>query len=160
VSVSELPLSDASAKILIVQADLNINGRRPALPVSFLIQIFTISIAAIMVRFSITVFLAVYAVPALGHPHLQLRQPIGFLDNNPAEPALTPRASTDPACPDGYLCGQESCSSGVECPIGTNCIAFGSGLGTAACAPLGKRYCALETSTFLAVECPVDMICW
>jgi hypothetical protein len=128
VSVSELLLSDASAKILIVQADLNINGPRPALPVSFLIQIFTISIAAIMVRFSITVFLAVYAVPALGHPHSQLRQPIGFLGNNPA---LTPRASTDSACPDGYLCGQESCSSDFECPIGTNCIAFGSGVGTA-----------------------------
>jgi hypothetical protein len=131
--------------------------RRPALPVSFLIQIFTISMAAIMVRFSITAFLVVYAVPALGHPHSQLRQPIGFLGNNPA---LTPRASTDPACPDGYLCGQESCSSDFECPIGTNCIAFGSGVGTAACAPLGKRFCALETSTFLAVECPVDMLCW
>ena len=102
--------------------------RRPALPVSFLIQIFTISMAAIMVRFSITAFLAVYAVPALGHPHSQLRQPIGFLGNNPA---LTPRASTDSACPDGYLCGQESCSSDFECPIGTNCIAFGSGVGTA-----------------------------
>jgi len=42
-----------------------------------------------MARFSLTSFLAVCAVPVFGHPHLQLRQPIGSLDS---DPALEPRA--------------------------------------------------------------------
>ena len=107
-----------------------------------------------MARFSLTAFLAVYAVPVFRHPHLQLRQPIGSLES---DPALEPRASRDPACPDGYLCGQDSCSSNVKCPEGTVCINLE---GSAACAPPGLQWCALNPSTFEAVGCSVNNICW
>lgn len=48
-----------------------------------------------------------------------LRPPIGLLAR---EQNLLPRASRDGACPEGYLCGQDVCSSNVQCPSGTVCI--------------------------------------
>jgi len=130
------------------------NVHRPVLPVSSLIQIFTFSEAAVMARFSIIVLLGVYIASAVGHTHLQLRQANGALESNPG---LAPRASRDPACPEGYLCGHDSCSSNIECPGGTVCINLE---GTAACAPPGLQWCALNPSTFEAVGCSVNNKCW
>lgn len=59
-----------------------------------------------MLRFSFTVFLAVFAATVLAHPHMQLSRSLVIVEKS--QPLS--RAFIDPACPNGFLCGQNSCS--------------------------------------------------
>jgi len=64
--------------------------------------------------------------------------------------------SSDPSCPEGWLCEQQGCPGNAVCPSGQVCIDFE---GTPACAPTGASWCALNQNSLQAVECNGG-ICW
>jgi hypothetical protein len=64
--------------------------------------------------------------------------------------------SQDPSCPNGFLCVQQACPSGVICGFDETCIDFE---GTIACAPNGLTFCALNPATFEGVGC-TSGTCW
>jgi hypothetical protein len=71
---------------------------------------------------------------------------------------LSSRAtSLDPSCPPGFLCDQTTCPSNVECPSGDACFNFE---GTIACATPSLQWCALNPTTFEAVGCAANGVCW
>ncbi|KAL4861372.1 hypothetical protein BDV12DRAFT_204075, partial [Aspergillus spectabilis] len=55
--------------------------------------------------------------------------------------------SSDPSCPEGYLCVQDDCPSGHECDEGKKCV---NAEGTLACLPDDATWCAqnIETGWF------------
>ncbi|KAJ0417535.1 hypothetical protein BJY00DRAFT_303404 [Aspergillus carlsbadensis] len=94
----------------------------------------------------------VYALAVLGPcAATPLRRPLSV-------PKNLPRAalSSDPSCPDGYFCQQESCPGDVECPSGEECLNFE---GHFACAPQGLKWCALNPSSLEAVGCGSGSCC-
>ncbi|KAL5332144.1 hypothetical protein BJX70DRAFT_385026 [Aspergillus crustosus] len=74
-------------------------------------------------------------------------------------PKLLPRADTsssDPSCPDGFLCEQSDCPDDVICPKGDECVNFE---GHYACAPPKVIFCALNPSNLEAVGCDSGICC-
>ncbi|KAL5334298.1 hypothetical protein BJX70DRAFT_405543 [Aspergillus crustosus] len=70
-------------------------------------------------------------------------------------PQNFPRAETssDPSCPDGFFCEQQSCPRDVVCPGDEECVNFE---GHFACAPRGLKWCALNPTSLEAVGCSGD----
>src|SRR5687768_10102156 len=64
--------------------------------------------------------------------------------------AVRRAVSQDPSCPDGFLCNQQSCPAGIECPEGDVCIDFE---GAIACAMPGLKWCAFNPDSFQGVGC-------
>jgi hypothetical protein len=64
--------------------------------------------------------------------------------------------SSDPSCPDGFFCQQQSCPDDVKCPNGEDCLNFE---GNFACAPPGLKWCALNPTSLEAVGCGSGS-CW
>ncbi len=81
---------------------------------------------------------------------------IGKSGNGMSE-LLRRATSQDPSCPDGFLCIQEACPSGVICPSGMGCFNFE---GTIACGFKNQQVCSLNPMTLEAVGCENDRICW
>ncbi|KAK3314553.1 hypothetical protein B0H66DRAFT_627134 [Apodospora peruviana] len=85
-------------------------------------------------------------------PHLELD----------AASSLSRRASSDPSCPDGYLCGQQACPAGVICADGDSCFSFE---GTLACGPGNIKYhgnCYVSNAVccdFPSIKCTVGQRC-
>lgn len=77
--------------------------------------------AMALLRQIVCFILFTYFVAGLpSHKSHELSRPIG--QANEKRLPILPRASRDPACPEGYLCGQDTCSAEVKCPDGTVCI--------------------------------------
>ncbi|KAL3456958.1 hypothetical protein BJX64DRAFT_293642 [Aspergillus heterothallicus] len=64
--------------------------------------------------------------------------------------------SSDPSCPDGFFCRQQSCSDDVKCPSGEECLNFE---GHFACAPQGLKWCPLNPTSLEAVGCGDGSCC-
>lgn len=75
---------------------------------------------------------------------------------------LAPRApSSDPSCPEGFLCGSSPCPTTPSPPCDGGplevCIRFESSV--SACGPSWLKWCALDPQTFEAVACPPEGVC-
>ncbi|KAK0609404.1 hypothetical protein B0T14DRAFT_596023 [Immersiella caudata] len=98
-------------------------------------------------------FLLGLALAALVQSYVS--QPL-YLSNRARLHNLKRGISSDPSCPDNFLCVEEACVGSVVCPAGYRCINFE---GNNACAPIRSQFCALNPTTLVGVGCWGGICC-
>ncbi|KAF2111869.1 hypothetical protein BDV96DRAFT_602899 [Lophiotrema nucula] len=102
-----------------------------------------------------------FVAPALfsacaASPVGQINRPLWIRSDVGLMSPLEKRGSSDPSCPDGWLCVQGDCPAGVVCPAGETCINFE---GTIGCVPAGSSWCSINPNTYQGVGCWNDSVC-
>ncbi|KAK4446235.1 hypothetical protein QBC34DRAFT_428303 [Podospora aff. communis PSN243] len=101
----------------------------------------------------ITRFLLTLALVALVRGYVS--QPL-YLSNRARLHNLKRGISSNPSCPNDFLCETQPCLGTVLCPAGYRCINFE---GNSACAPVGAQVCAMNPTIFSGVGCWAGMCC-
>lgn len=90
-------------------------------------------------------FQPIHPSPELSRRHQAF---YGSLNTTSTFPLNRRGISADPSCPDGFLCNELDCPSGINCPVGSHCVNFE---GAITCAPDELGICALNPTTYEAV---------